>query len=81
MSQFKRQSGIDVSDDKRAKQRLQKQCENAKRTLSTQTSATIDCEALANGQDFSTATSRANIRSSISIVQQDIDARHSSSQG
>ena len=35
MAQFKRQSGIDVSGDKRAVQRLRKQCENAKRTLST----------------------------------------------
>lgn len=59
MSQFKRQSGVDIKDDKRAIQRLRKQCENAKRTLSTQTSATIDCEALANGQDFSITISRA----------------------
>jgi molecular chaperone DnaK (HSP70) len=34
MSQFKLHSGIDVSDDKRAKERLWKQCENSKRTLS-----------------------------------------------
>ena len=59
MSQFKRQSGIDIKDDKRAMQRLRKQCEITKRTLSTQTSATIDCEALANGEDFSTTISRA----------------------
>lgn len=59
MSQFKRQTGIDIKDDKRAIQRLRKQCENAKRTLSTQTSATIDCEALANGEDFSITISRA----------------------
>lgn len=59
MSQFKRKSGIDISDDKRAKQRLRKQCENVKRTLSTQTSATIDCEALAQGEDFSLTISRA----------------------
>jgi molecular chaperone DnaK (HSP70) len=59
ISQFKRQTGIDVTDDKRAVQRLRKQCETAKRTLSTQTSATIDCEALAEGQDFSTTISRA----------------------
>jgi molecular chaperone DnaK (HSP70) len=61
MSQSKRHSGIDVSDDKRAKQRLRKQCENAKRTLSNQTSATIEFEALANGQDFSTTMSRPKI--------------------
>jgi molecular chaperone DnaK (HSP70) len=59
MSQFKRQSGIDISDDKRAIQRIRKQCEMAKRTLSTQTSTTLDCEALAKGEDFSTTISRA----------------------
>jgi len=59
MSQFKRKSGIDVSGDKRAVQRLRKQCENAKRTLSTQTSTNIDCEALSNGEDFSLTLSRA----------------------
>jgi molecular chaperone DnaK (HSP70) len=59
MSQFKRQSGIDITDDKRAMQRLRSQCEMAKRTLSTQTSVTIDCEALAKGEDFSTKISRA----------------------
>ena len=59
ISRFKRESGIDVANDKRAVQRLRKQCEMAKRTLSTQTSARIDCEALANGVDFSTTISRA----------------------
>lgn len=59
MAQFKRKSGIDISKDKRALQRLRKQCENAKRTLSTQNSAMVDCEALANGVDFSTTISRA----------------------
>jgi len=59
ISQFKRKSGIDITNDKRAVQRLRKQCENAKRTLSTQTSATIDCEALSNGEDFSLTLSRA----------------------
>jgi molecular chaperone DnaK (HSP70) len=59
MNQFKRQSGVDISSDKRAVQRLRKQCEMAKRTLSTQTSASIDCEALSGGIDFSTTISRA----------------------
>eukprot|EP00537_Pseudo-nitzschia_pungens_P006937 CAMPEP_0172377460 /NCGR_PEP_ID=MMETSP1060-20121228/68915_1 /TAXON_ID=37318 /ORGANISM="Pseudo-nitzschia pungens, Strain cf. cingulata" /LENGTH=716 /DNA_ID=CAMNT_0013105147 /DNA_START=178 /DNA_END=2328 /DNA_ORIENTATION=+ len=59
ISQFKRKSGIDISKDKRAVQRLRKQCENAKRTLSTQTSTMIDCEALSNGEDFSLTLSRA----------------------
>mmetsp|Transcript_26514 Transcript_26514/g.56963 ORF Transcript_26514/g.56963 Transcript_26514/m.56963 type:complete len:469 (-) Transcript_26514:32-1438(-) len=59
ISQFKRKSGIDISQDKRAVQRIRKQCENAKRTLSTQTSTTIDCEALSNGEDFTLTLSRA----------------------
>ncbi|GMI41968.1 hypothetical protein TrCOL_g13763 [Triparma columacea] len=59
IAQFKRKSGIDIKGDKRAIQRLRKQCENAKRTLSTQTTATVDCEALANGEDFSCTISRA----------------------
>jgi len=59
IAQFKRQSNIDISKDKRALQRLRKQCENAKRTLSSQTSATVDCEALSNGVDFSSTITRA----------------------
>jgi len=59
ISQFKRRSNIDVSGDKRALQRLRKACEGAKRTLSSQTSASIDCEALSQGVDFSTTVSRA----------------------
>ena len=60
IQQFKRQNdGIDISNDKRAVQRLRGQCEGAKRTLSTQTTATIDCDALSGGKDFSTTISRA----------------------
>eukprot|EP00580_Thalassiosira_gravida_P002173 CAMPEP_0201622520 /NCGR_PEP_ID=MMETSP0492-20130828/47439_1 /ASSEMBLY_ACC=CAM_ASM_000837 /TAXON_ID=420259 /ORGANISM="Thalassiosira gravida, Strain GMp14c1" /LENGTH=748 /DNA_ID=CAMNT_0048092103 /DNA_START=366 /DNA_END=2612 /DNA_ORIENTATION=+ len=59
ISQFKRRSGIDISKDKRAVQRLRKQCENAKRTLSNQNSATVECDALAEGTDFSASVSRA----------------------
>ena len=59
MSQFKRQTGIDLTGEKRAIQRLRKQCEMAKRTLSTQTSATIDCDSLCQGEDFTTTISRA----------------------
>merc|ERR1712238_406042 len=59
IAQFKRKSGIDISKDKRALQGMRQQCENAKRTLSSQTNANIDCEALAQGVDFSTSISRA----------------------
>jgi molecular chaperone DnaK (HSP70) len=60
IQQFKRQNdGMDISGDKRAIQRLRSHCELAKRTLSTQTTATIDCDALSGGKDFSTTISRA----------------------
>lgn len=59
IAQFKRKNGKDISKEKRSIQRLRKQCENAKRTLSTQTSATVDCEALYDGIDFSSTISRA----------------------
>ena len=59
IAQFKRKSGVDISGDKRALQRLRKQCENAKRTLSTQPMASVDIDALANGEDFSATISRA----------------------
>jgi len=59
INQFKRRTGIDITDDKRAVQRLRKQCENAKRTLSNQNSATVDLDALAEGKDFSATVSRA----------------------
>jgi len=60
IAQFKRKDGVTLErGDKRALQRLRKQCENAKRTLSTQKSATVDCEALSGGKDFSCTISRA----------------------
>ncbi|KAL7524431.1 hypothetical protein ACHAWF_000948, partial [Thalassiosira exigua] len=59
MAQFKRKAGIDVTGDKRAVQRLRQQCETAKRALSTQTSAAVECDALAGGEDFSATISRA----------------------
>lgn len=40
--QFKKQFGSDMSQDKKAMARLRRQCETAKRTLSTQTSTTIE---------------------------------------
>lgn len=60
IQQFKRMNdGKDPSTDKRAVQRLRTQCELAKRTLSTQTTTTIDCDALYQGIDFTTTISRA----------------------
>lgn len=39
--------------------RLRSQCEKAKRILSSSSSAPIECEALAEGEDYSTMLSRA----------------------
>ena len=61
MSQFKRKNSNapDITKDKRAMQRLRKQCEQVKRTLSIQTSAQLNCDALCGGIDFSSTISRA----------------------
>merc|ERR1712066_383740 len=63
ITRFKRKNNIDISKDKRALQRLRKQREYAKRTLSSQTSTKIDCEALSNGIDFSSVITRAKFES------------------
>lgn len=42
IAQFKKKNGIDISGDSKAIARLRRQCETAKRTLSTQTSTQIE---------------------------------------
>jgi len=54
IADFKKKSGIDVSGNKRAIRRLRTQCEKAKRILSSATQTTIECEALADGEDYNT---------------------------
>ena len=56
---FMRKTKLDVSGDKRAMQRLRRACEGVKRSLSTQTSATIELEALKDGVDLRETISRA----------------------
>lgn len=56
---FKRQHKLDVSSDIRALQRIRKQCELAKRALSSSTSTSIDIEALHRGIDFAMTITRA----------------------
>jgi heat shock protein 1/8 len=56
---FQRKTKLDISDDKRALQRLRRACENVKRSLSTQTSATVELEALKDGVDLRETLSRA----------------------
>jgi L1 cell adhesion molecule like protein len=59
MADIKKKLGVDINGNKRAIRRLRTQCEKAKRILSSATSAPIECEALAEGEDYSTSLSRA----------------------
>lgn len=59
MSEFKKRTGVDISDNPRAKRRLRTQCEKAKRILSASVSTQIEVEALAEGEDFSLQLTRA----------------------
>merc|ERR1719498_107628 len=59
MADFKKKSKIDISDNKRALRRLRSACEKAKRILSSATQAPIECETLAEGEDYNTNISRA----------------------
>ena len=59
MDDFKKQSGIDISKNPRALRRLRTQCEKAKRILSSSVSTQINCEALAEGEDYSLTLGRA----------------------
>lgn len=56
---FKKKTSIDIRGNSRAMRRLRSQCEKAKRILSSSASAPIECEALAEGEDYNTMLSRA----------------------
>merc|ERR1711944_310864 len=57
--QFKNKFGTDIKKNARAMRRLRTECEKAKRILSSAATTEIFCEALAEGEDFSTSISRA----------------------
>jgi L1 cell adhesion molecule like protein len=59
IADFKKKSGIDINGNARAMRRLRTQCEKAKRILSSAHQAEIECETLADGEDYSTSISRA----------------------
>jgi len=59
MNDFKKKSGLDISKNPRALRRLRTQCEKAKRILSSAHQAPIECETLAEGEDYNTNISRA----------------------
>merc|ERR1712054_488875 len=56
---FKRKNGKDLTDDKRAVQKLRREVERAKRALSTSATQRIDIESLTDGVDFSETLTRA----------------------
>lgn len=51
VEQFKNQTGIDISDDPKAMQRMRKECEQAKRNLSTSIEAHIYINSLSGNED------------------------------
>ncbi len=57
--EFKKKTKIDITKNARAMRRLKTACERAKRTLSTASTAAIEIDALADGQDFNTNITRA----------------------
>ena len=59
VNQFKKKFGADIKKNARAMRRLRTECEKAKRILSSAATTEIFCEALAEGEDFSTSISRA----------------------
>merc|ERR1711977_530365 len=60
MKEFTRKNkDADLTNNHRALRRLRTQCERAKRTLSSSTTATIEIDSLSNGVDFSCTLSRA----------------------
>ena len=56
---WKKKTGQDAKSDKRAVQKLRREVEKAKRTLSSQHSTKIEIESFFNGQDFSETLTRA----------------------
>ena len=56
---FRRKTGLDPSNDKRAVQKLRREVERAKRSLSSQQSVQIEIESFYQGNDFSEVLTRA----------------------
>jgi len=59
IKQFKKKTNIDISKNDRALSKLRKECEKAKRALSSTKQIKIEIENLINGQDFSEMLTRA----------------------
>jgi len=59
MKVFKKKHNVDMSKDKRAVQKLRREVERVKRTLSSQQKARLEIESLYDGIDFSETLTRA----------------------
>ena len=59
MQEFKRKQKKDINGNKRAMRRLQTACENAKKTLSSATVASVELDSLCDGVDFIASITRA----------------------
>jgi heat shock protein 1/8 len=59
MGEFTKKFKIDISSNQRAMTRLRRACEQAKRTLSNSTTASIEIDSLAEGNDFVIQISRS----------------------
>merc|ERR1712188_271439 len=59
ISEFKRKSKKDISDNPRALRRLRTACERAKRQLSSSTNAAVEIDSLYDGQDMYSSITRA----------------------
>lgn len=59
LEEFRRKYKIDISNNKRALRRLRTACERAKRSLSSNTQASVEIDSLAEGQDFYSSITRA----------------------
>ncbi|SCU94154.1 LADA_0G06898g1_1 [Lachancea dasiensis] len=58
-AEFKKKTGLDITNDARALRRLRTAAERAKRTLSSVTQTTIEVDSLFEGEDFETSITRA----------------------
>ena len=58
-SEFKKKTGLDISNDARALRRLRTAAERAKRSLSSVTQTTAEVDSLSGGEDFNVTITRA----------------------
>jgi len=69
-AEFKKKTKLDITGNPRAQRRLQTACEKAKRSLSSGTTAQVEVDSLAEGQDFSATVTRAKFEELCSTLFQ-----------